>query len=362
MATLAKVTSTPGTWYCPTGGAEELDAVAGAQGQVQPGGREVDRALAQLLTAPGDVHGQPGRLVEPTSEALDEAFGHVLGDDDRGRQVGGQVAQDGGEGRRSPGRGTDRDDQRPVPARFGHAAMAAAGCVMVLRLVLLRVVLLAVTRAPVQDDCGARPYGRDGCRRSQRFERTAALRTLGVPRTQPGPGVGDHRDTARDLQAPDEGLGVLGAVRGRLQRADDVDCACGERSLRLAGGVTAHDDRRGASSHDPLDGLEPTVQEVEVEQHGGWAPLGHQPLGGLGVARGAGDLETGAGHQAFELAGSRSGRDHDDGHRRARDGACDVHRRHVALRPSSAGSRDVLGTRSAARRLSPECRRAGGKP
>ena len=123
-----------------------------------------------------------------------------------------------------------------------------------------------------------------------------------------------------------------------VQRSDDVDGAGGERGLRLAGGVPAHDDGGGSGGHDPLDGLEAALEEVEVEQHGGRAALEHQALRGLGVPGDAGDLEARAGHEALELVGPGCGRDHHDGDRRARDGACDVHRRHVASVPRQRGA------------------------
>ena len=138
------------------------------------------------------MHGQGRRLVEPAGEPLDEALGHVLGDDDRSGQVRGQAAQDGRERGRPPGRSSDRDDKRPVAPGLVDAAVVAAGGVV-------------LRRGRLEDDRAAGAYGLDGCRRRQRLERAVARGAFAVPGAEPGPRVGDHRDPARHLQVPDEG-------------------------------------------------------------------------------------------------------------------------------------------------------------
>ena len=133
----------------------------------------------------------------------------MLDDEDGGREVGGQLAEDRGERRRATGRGADRDDARA-----------------------------ALLRRSASPRCRSRARGWviTGTRLATRRWRAAGC--------------------------------VRRGAGGDVERPDDVDRAGGDGRLGVLGGRAADHDRRGPAGHDPLDGLEPAAEEVEVDEDG----------------------------------------------------------------------------------------------
>src|SRR5438874_8087369 len=84
----------------------------GIDDQVRPGGGEGDAGL-ELGAVGGDADWQANRRREPPFEAVREAVGDVLDDEDRNRVVGGQLADDRGQGLRPARRGADADRGDP---------------------------------------------------------------------------------------------------------------------------------------------------------------------------------------------------------------------------------------------------------
>ena len=172
-----------------------------------PGAAAVFRPAGATCTTPGTqppaVLGHHDRqrrqAVQPGGQALDEAVGHVLHDEHRHRQVGGQVAEDRGERRRPAGRGADDDDagrcRTPAAARrrLGRPA---------------RRVLGGGQRVDVP--------GR-------------------APGAQPVARVGDDPHPAGDPQVAAQGGDVLRRARQRVQGADHVDRAGGQGGRRVLG-------------------------------------------------------------------------------------------------------------------------------
>jgi len=94
------------------------------------------------------------------------------------------------------------------------------------------------------------------------------------------------------------------AVPGGASRGPTTSTAPAARSLLGAsGGVAADDDGRGAVSHDPLDRVEATGSQVEVDEDRAGPGLDGQLLGGLGVTCHAGDHEAGCREESLQLTG-----------------------------------------------------------
>ena len=95
---------------------------AGARPPARP------RCRAPVAPGAGEPHGQRDLVVEPPREAVGEAVGDVLDDEDRDREAGGDLGEHGGERLRAARRGADPDDRGGTrPAVAGASGVRARG-------------------------------------------------------------------------------------------------------------------------------------------------------------------------------------------------------------------------------------------